>query len=203
MPFIPNTDEERRVMLEAIGVDSIEDLFEMIPPELHLGRSLNLPPAMGELELGTHLGELAARNTPASEAVCFLGAGSYDHFIPALVDFVASRSEFYTSYTPYQAEASQGTLKALFEYQTLITQLTGMDVSNASLYDGAGAVSEAVLMACNVTRRHAKVVALSTVHPEYRQVLGTYLQNLETALVTVDVPAGTIAPQGLEAMFDE
>ena len=150
MPYIPNTDEDRQAMLQAIGVESIDELFEMIPSELHLGRALNLPPAMGRLELAVHMGDLAAKNTPASQAVCFLGAGSYDHFIPAVVDFVASRSEFYTSYTPYQAEASQGTLKALFEYQTLITQLTGMDVSNASLYDGAGAVAEAVLMACNV-----------------------------------------------------
>ncbi len=203
MPYIPNTDEDRHAMLQAIGVESIDELFEMIPSELHLGRALNLPPAMGELELAAHMGDLAAKNTPASQAVCFLGAGSYDHFIPAVVDFVASRSEFYTSYTPYQAEASQGTLKALFEYQTLITQLTGMDVSNASLYDGAGAVAEAVLMACNVTRRHAKVVALSTVHPEYRQVLQTYLQNLETRLVTVDAPCGTASPDALDSVIDE
>ena len=190
-------------MLEAIGVGSIDELFEMIPSELHLGRALDLPPAMGELELAGHVGELASQNVPASQGACFLGAGSYDHFIPAVVDFVASRSEFYTSYTPYQAEASQGNLKALFEYQTLITQLTGMDVSNASLYDGAGAAAEAVLMACNVTRRHAKVVVSSTVHPEYRQVLGTYLENLETELVTFDARNGVTPAESLEAVLDD
>lgn len=203
MPYIPNTDEDRRAMLQAIGAASIDELFEMIPADLHLGRALDLPPALGELELAAHVGELAARNRPASHSTCFLGAGSYDHFIPSVVDFVASRSEFYTSYTPYQAEASQGNLKALFEYQTLIAQLTGMDVSNASLYDGAGAAAEAVLMACSVTRRHAKVVVASTVHPEYRQVLGTYLQNLETELVTVGAPNGTVAPEELDAAMDD
>lgn len=203
MPYIPNTDEDRRAMLEAIGVGSVDELFEMIPAELHLGRPLDLPRAMGELELAAHVGDLAARNVPASQGTCFLGAGSYDHFIPSVVDFVASRSEFYTSYTPYQAEASQGNLKALFEYQTLITQLTGMDVSNASLYDGAGAAAEAVLMACNVTRRHAKVVVSSTVHPEYRQVLGTYLENLETELVTFDAANGVTSVEAIDAMVDE
>ena len=203
MPFVPNTDEDRRVMLEAIGVGSIDELFEMIPAELHLGRGLDIPAAMGELELAAHVGELAAENVSASQGACFLGAGSYDHFIPSIVDFVASRSEFYTSYTPYQAEASQGNLKALFEYQTLITQLTGMDVSNASLYDGAGAAAEAVLMACNVTRRHGKVVVLSTVHPEYRQVLGTYLENLETELVTLEVPSGVVSAEKLDEVVDD
>ncbi len=203
MPYVPNTDEDRQAMLEAIGVGSIDELFEMIPSDLHLGRALDLPPAMGELELTAHVGELAAQNVPASQGACFLGAGSYDHFIPSVVDFVASRSEFYTSYTPYQAEASQGNLKAFFEYQTLITQLTGMDVSNASLYDGAGAAAEAVLMACNVTRRHAKVVVSSAVHPEYRQVLSTYLKNVETELVTLDAPDGVTPAAALDAIVDD
>lgn len=203
MPYVPNTDEDRQAMLEAIGVGSIDELFEMIPSDLHLGRALDLPPAMGELELTSHVGELAAQNVPASQRACFLGAGSYDHFIPSVVDFVASRSEFYTSYTPYQAEASQGNLKAFFEYQTLITQLTGMDVSNASLYDGAGAAAEAVLMACNVTRRHGKVVVSSAVHPEYRQVLSTYLENVETELVTLDAPDGVTSASALDAVVDD
>lgn len=203
MPYIPNTDEDRQAMLEAIGVDSIDALFEMVPADLHLGRPLDLPAAMGELELAAHVGQLAASNQPASQSVCFLGAGSYDHFIPSVVDFVASRSEFYTSYTPYQAEASQGNLKVFFEYQTLITQLTGMDVSNASVYDGGAAAAEAVLMACNVNRRHAKVLATSTVHPEYRQVLETYLANLETELVTVGASGGTIAPEEVDEALDD
>ena len=145
-------------MLEAIGAESLEELFAMVPAELRLGRRCDVPPAMGELELTAHLAALAARNTSAGRRACFLGGGSYDHFIPAVVDFVASRSEFYTSYTPYQAEVSQGNLQALFEYQTLITQLTGMDVSNSSLYDGGSAAAEAVLMAMHATRRTGRVV---------------------------------------------
>jgi glycine dehydrogenase subunit 1 len=157
---------------------------------------------MGEMELTAHLQRLAARNTSAAQAVCFLGAGSYDHFIPAVVDFVAARSEFYTSYTPYQAEASQGSLQALFEYQTLIAQLTGMDVSNSSLYDGGSAAAEAVLMALGATRRTARVVVAQSVHPEYRQILATYLANLDTELITVGTPEGAVAPEQLEAAVD-
>ena len=203
MPYIPTTDDDRRAMLEAIGAGSIDELFDMIPEELRLGRELDLPAAMGELELSGHIAELAGQNSAASESTCFLGAGSYDHFIPSVVDFVASRSEFYTSYTPYQAEASQGNLKALFEYQTLITQLTGMDVSNASLYDGAGAAAEAVLMSLNATRRYGKVVTAASVHPEYRQVLDTYLVNLGTEMVTVGTPDGVVAVEDLEAAIDD
>ena len=129
MPYFPNTEADRQAMLEAIGAASIDELFAMIPAELRMKRGLCVPPGLGELELTAHLAELAAQNTPAGQAACFLGGGSYDHFIPAVVDMVAGRSEFYTAYTPYQAEASQGSLQAFFEYQTLVTQLTGMDVS--------------------------------------------------------------------------
>jgi glycine dehydrogenase subunit 1 len=197
MPYIPHTAQERQAMLERIGVASVEALFDTVPGELRLDREIDLPPAMGELELTDHIARLAAENTPAGQSVCFLGGGSYDHFIPATVDFVAARSEFYTSYTPYQAEASQGTLQALFEYQTLITQLTGMDVSNASLYDGASAAAEAVLMALGATRRGDRVVTAASVHPEYRQVLATYLANLSVELVTVGTPQGTVTPEDL------
>ena len=190
-------------MLERIGVASVEELFDMVPAELRLERELDLPPAMGELELAGHMARLAAENTPAGQSTCFLGGGSYDHFIPATVDFVAARSEFYTSYTPYQAEASQGTLQALFEYQTLITQLTGMDVSNASLYDGASAAAEAVLMALGATRRWDRVVTAASVHPEYRQVLATYLANLNVELVTVGTAQGTVTPDDLAEAVDE
>lgn len=203
MPYIPNTEDDRRAMLEAIGAESIDELFDMIPRQFRLDRPLDLPAALGELALRDHIRQLAERNTAASTATCFLGGGSYDHFIPAIVDFVAARSEFYTSYTPYQAEASQGTLTALFEYQTMITRLTGMDVSNASLYDGAGAAAEAVLMAIGATGRAKRVVTASSVHPEYRQVLATYLANLDMQLQTVDTPGGVLAPEALDAAVDE
>lgn len=203
MPYIPHTPDDRQAMLDAIGVASVEELFDMVPAELRLHRDLKLPAAMGELELSTHLGALAAQNIPAGQSVSFLGAGSYDHFIPALVDFVSSRSEFYTAYTPYQPEASQGTLQAMFEYQTLITQLTGMDVSNASLYDGGSAVAEAVLMALETTRRWGRVVLAGSVHPEYRQVLATYLANLDVELVTLATPSGAVTPEDLAAAVND
>ena len=202
MPYLSHTPQDRQAMLDAIGVQSLDELFEMVPAELRLDRELDLPPALGEMELSAQMSRLAARNMPVGGAVCFLGAGSYDHFIPAVVDFVASRGEFSTSYTPYQAEASQGTLQALFEYQTLITQLTGMDVSNASLYDGGSAVAEAVLMAMSATRRWGKIVTVASVHPEYRQILSTYLANLDTELVTVGTPQGTAAVDQLAAAVD-
>jgi glycine dehydrogenase subunit 1 len=179
-------------MLQAIGAASVEELFASVPPELRLERPPAVPPAMGELELTAQMSELAGRNVPAGQAACFLGGGAYDHFIPAIVDFVAARSEFYTAYTPYQPEASQGTLQAIFEYQTLVAQLTGMDVANASLYDGASAAAEAVLMALHATNRPGRVVTAASVHPEYRQVLATYLANLQTELVTLPTPQGTI-----------
>ena len=198
MPYFPNTEADRRDMLEAIGVPSIDDLFATIPAELQMKRGLCVPPGLGELELTAHLSQLAAQNTSADQAACFLGGGSYDHFIPAVVDMISGRSEFYTAYTPYQAEASQGSLQAFFEYQTLVTQLTGMDVSNASMYDGGSAAAEAVLMAMHATGR-SRVVTLESVHPEYRQVLATYLANTGADLAVLDTPEGTISPAELAA----
>src|ERR1700676_4773657 len=131
MAYILNTPDDQRAMLEAIGVASLEELFAQIPPELRLGRDLSIAPALGEMELTAHMTALAGQNVAAGQKVCFLGCGSYYPFVPACVDYVAGRGEFYTSYTPYQPEASQGNLQVFFEYQTLITQLTGMDVSNA------------------------------------------------------------------------
>jgi glycine dehydrogenase subunit 1 len=202
MPYFLNTSDDQQAMLAAIGAESLDELFAMVPAELRLGRPLGVPPAMGELELTAHVESLAARNQAAGQGACFLGAGSYDHFVPSVVDFIASRSEFYTAYTPYQPEASQGSLQAFFEYQTLITQLTGMDVSNASLYDGGSAVAEAVMMALNATRR-SRVVVASSVHPEYRQVLTTYLANLNVELVTIGTPDGSIAPDDAAAAIDD
>jgi len=197
MPYFLNTPEDQQAMLEAIGARSLEELFEMVPPELRLARDLDLPPAMTEMELSAHMGQLAGENAAAGEAACFLGGGCYDHFVPAVVDYVAGRGEFYTSYTPYQAEASQGNLQAFFEYQTLICQLTGMDVSNASLYDGASSAAEAVLMCLSLTKRMGRVVTAESVHPEYRQTIATYLSNLGVELVTVGTPRGTVSPEQL------
>ncbi len=201
MPYIANTLEDQRAMLEAIGASSLDELFSAIPPELRLGRALDIPPALSEMELTSRLTALAARNQSTDQKVCFLGGGSYDHFIPAVVDTIASRGEFYTSYTPYQPEASQGNLQVFFEYQTFITRLTGMDVSNASLYDGASAAAEAVLMAAHATGRK-RIVAARSVHPEYRQVLATYLSDLDLELATVDTPEGTLRPGDLAAAID-
>ncbi len=203
MPYHYNTPEDKQAMLAAIGAESVDVLFDSIPAELKLGRRLDLPPALSELELDRHLRELASHNTSAGEAVCFLGAGSYDHFIPAVVDTIGSRSEFYTSYTPYQAEASQGNLQVMFEYQSLITELTGLDISNASLYDGASAAAEAVLMAISATGRHGKVVVPESLHPEYRSTMATYLENLATDLVTIPTPGGVVDPETLADAIDD
>lgn len=203
MPYLLNTPQDQEKMLQDIGVGSLDELFQMVPSELRLQRPLDLPPAMSEMELTAHMGRLANANGSAESHVCFLGGGSYDHFIPAVVDHVGNRSEFYTSYTPYQPEASQGNLQVFFEYQTLICQLTGMDVSNASLYDGGSAATEAVLMAVTATRRHGRVVVPETLHPEYRQILATYLENLGIELVTVPCPEGTVSPEDVASALND
>ncbi len=204
MTYQQNTPEDRQAMLQSIGVASIEELFAQVPAELQLKGPLKLPPAQGELELAGHMAQLAARNQDMSCWTCFLGAGSYDHFIPAVVDYIAGRGEFYTSYTPYQPEVSQGNLQAFFEYQTMITQLTGMDVSNASLYDGGSAAAEAVLMSFTATGRSQRVVVSQGVHPEYRRILHTYLENLDTQIVELPCPGGTTDPQAAaEALGQE
>jgi glycine dehydrogenase subunit 1 len=203
MPYLYNTPEDQAAMLEAIGAKSIEDLFAMVPADMRLQRSLNIPPAVSEIELTQHMTALAAKNEHANSKVCFLGGGSYDHFIPAAVDELAGRGEFYTSYTPYQAEVSQGNLQVVFEYQSLITRLTGLDVANASLYDGGSAAAEAVLMAVSSTKRYGKVVTAASVHPEYRETIATYLKNLGVELVTIGTPDGVLKPQELAAAVDD
>lgn len=189
MNYVPNTDRDRSEMLKHIGVSCIDELFSDIPEEVRLKRELQLPPAMSEHELARHMAELAQKNTTTDEMVSFLGAGSYDHFIPSVVRHVISRSEFYTAYTPYQAEISQGMLQAIFEYQTLMCELAAMDISNASLYDGATAVAEAATMACRQTRRQ-EIVVSSAVHPEYRATLKTYARNLGLQVVEAGIKDG-------------
>lgn len=203
MPYHFNTPEDTQQMLQSIGADSVDELFESIPETLRLQRPLDLPAAMGELELSQHMQGLAEKNLHHQNSVCFLGGGSYDHFIPAVVDSLASRGEFYTSYTPYQPEVSQGNLQCMFEYQTLICQLTGMDVSNASLYDGGSAVTEAALMALSLTRGKNQVVISDAVHPEYRQILSTYLSNLDAELVTVPSENGQTSAASLAASVND
>lgn len=193
--YLLSTPEDVAAMLARIGVPSVEALFANIPADLRFGRLLDIPPAMSEIELTAHMQALANKNQSATDAVCFLGGGAYDHFIPSVVDVIASRSENYTAYTPYQAEASQGTLQAIYEYQTMMCQLTGMDVANASLYEGGSAVAEAVLMALNITdRKGGEVLVAESVHPEYRQVLTTYVANLNVTVRTLPTPAGFLNP---------
>lgn len=203
MAYILNTPAEQQEMLRTIGAETIDDLFASIPAEFRLQRPLDLPAPLSEMELTEEVARLAARNRGLDQAVCFLGGGAYDHFIPAVVDTVASRSEFYTAYTPYQAEASQGSLQAFFEFQTLICQLTGMDVANASLYEAGHAVAEAAIMAMSTQLRHGKVVVAESVHPHYRQTLQTYLANLDPTVVTVPTPSGAVAPGDLAAALDD
>jgi glycine dehydrogenase subunit 1 len=183
MRFIPSGAEERRRLRRAIGLDHPDKLFDSIPAAYRLQRPLNLPAPMSEPELVAHLRSLARRNLDPFDAAVFAGAGAYRHFIPAVVDHLISRSEFYSSYTPYQPEFSQGTLQAIFEYQTLICQLTGMDVSNASLYDGASALAEGILLAHRATRKPT-VVACDTVHPSYLQVARTMTSHLGIRIET-------------------
>jgi glycine dehydrogenase subunit 1 len=178
MSFIPNTDADRARMLEAVGVGSVAELFRDVPQEHRFPR-LDLPAALSEQEILGELDALASRNAAPGRVPCFLGAGAYRHFIPSVVDYVLSRSEFYTAYTPYQPEISQGTLQAIFEYQSMIARLTAMDVSNASHYDGATSAAEAVIMALNVSHQGRPRVVLSPgLHPQYREVIRTYTQGM-------------------------
>ncbi|MEM9657102.1 MAG: aminomethyl-transferring glycine dehydrogenase subunit GcvPA, partial [Planctomycetota bacterium] len=202
MPYLYNTAADQREMLDAIGAESIEELFDPIPDSLMLDRPLDLPPAMCEMELNAHLLQLARRQPTPGQLSCFLGGGAYDHFVPAVVDAICSRGEFYTSYTPYQAEASQGNLQAMFEFQSLIARLTGMQVANSSLYDGASAAAEAVLMALRSRPTKRRIVAPSTLHPEYREVIATYLDRLDAELVTLDCSRGIIEASALRDMID-
>src|SRR2546430_6658860 len=175
MRYIPNSQADRQRMLAEIGVDSMEQLFSGIPEKLRLRRFLDLPRALSEPELLEYFRKRASKNE--IDPALFIGAGIYRHYIPIIVDALISRSEFYTAYTPYQAEMAQGTLQGIFEFQTYIAQLTGMDVANASLYDGSTGLAEAVLMAHRIKKKN-KVLVARTVHPEYRAVLATYAKNL-------------------------
>ena len=175
MRYLPHTSNEIEQMLSTIGVASIADLFASIPEELRLKEPLALPPALPELELRDHLRTLSRKNAHGTEWINFLGGGAYRHYVPSAVGYLLKRSEFSTGYTPYQAEVSQGTLQTLFEFQTMVAELCGMEIANASIYDGATATAEAVLMSLRLNRRHRVLLARS-LHPAYRRVIKTYLR---------------------------
>ena len=186
MTYLPHTERNRAEMLAAIGVNSLEDLFPDVPDQ-HKFPELRLPAALSEMETWWEMQGLSEANADVNHYACFLGAGAYNHYVPHTVDYVLRRGEFYTAYTPYQPEISQGTLQAMFEYQSMICQLTGMDVSNASHYDGATSMAEGVLLAMNATKGHRKKIVLSpAVHPQYRSVLRTYTQGMKVSIVGDD-----------------
>ncbi len=201
MRFIPVTCEEQVEMLARIGVRSVDELFGDIPEDARLARPLRVTDGMTEIELAAHLESLAARNRHGGQVVSFLGAGIYDHYVPAIVDAVVGKPAFFTAYTPYQPEVSQGTLQAVYEYQSMICQLTGMDVSNASMYDGATAFAEAALMAARVTKRR-RVVVSGAVHPEWREVLATYVQSGTLEVVEVAATGGVTDAPSVAAQMD-
>jgi glycine dehydrogenase subunit 1 len=196
--YVSNTQEQQKVMLSDIGKNSIQELFTGLPEKARLKKKLDLPPALSEMELSAYMKELAGRNSNLDEYTCFLGAGAYDHYVPSLVGNITSRQEFYTAYTPYQPEISQGTLQAIFEFQTMICELSGMDVSNASMYDGATALAEAVSMACQHTKRDEILIA-NTVHPEYRDVLKTYARFKGVKIIEIGCNNGRIDENDLES----
>src|SRR5882724_4100165 len=201
MRYIPSSETDRKAMLAAIGAESIEQLFAGIPERLRLRRLLDIPNALTEPDLIRFFQKMAARNTTGYAS--FIGAGVYQHHIPVTIDALISRSEFYTAYTPYQAEIAQGTLQAIFEFQTFITQLTGLEVANASLYDGSTGLGEAVLMAHRITKRNRFLVAKS-VHPEYRAVVATYARNLGIEIELIDyAESGRVNLERIGKLMDD
>lgn len=202
MTYIPITAADEKAMLAAIGVKSVDELFSDVPPSVILKNGLNLPKGMSEPELKRFFNMIGKNNQPVSDRPCFLGAGVYYHEVPAAVKAVVTRPEFLTSYTPYQPEIAQGTLQVLFDFQTYMVELTGLEVSNASLYDGASAVAEAALLGLRIKKAESFVYVSKAVHPEYRQVIQTYLnpqghkvreidlKGTETDLETLKPPFG-------------
>jgi len=201
MDYTQITPSEQGEMLAAIGAADLDELFGAIPDRFRFRGELDLPPARAELELQRELAEMAAHNHGPHDMVCFMGGGAYDHFCPVLVDQLITRGEFLTAYTPYQAEASQGSLQAFFEFQTQVARLTGLEIANASLYEGATAVAEAVLMALNTTGRR-RVLVGQTLHPEYLAVLRTYLSDLPVELVELPAEGGRVAAATVAARAD-
>lgn len=197
-PYIPNTPEDQKQMLGTIGVSSIDELFCDIPDDIILKKKLNINDEMSEMELLKYMKNISDKNISLEELTCFLGAGAYDHYIPAVVNHIISKPEFYTAYTPYQAEISQGTLQTIFEYQSMICELTGLEAANASMYDGATACAEAALVAVDSTRKK-KIVVSKTVHPETRKVLKTYTKFKGAELIEIEMIDGVTDVDKLNA----
>ncbi len=202
MPYISNTEAQRQAILKKIGVASFDELIAAIPPQMRLSGSLNMDEPYSELEISRKVKELSCNDLCTGNANSFLGAGVYDHFIPAAVDSIVSRPEFFTAYTPYQAEVSQGTLQFIYEFQTMICELTGMEIANASMYDGASAIAEAILMGVRKNRL-TKAIIPATLHPEYEKVIKIYTQGLGIELITAPMKDGLIDLAALEALMDE
>lgn len=200
--YLPMTDQDEKDMLNAIGMNSIQELFAEIPESVRFSGNLKIPAAMSEPALTKHMGRLSGKNASFDQYISFLGAGVYEHHIPSVVDHVLSRSEFYTAYTPYQPEISQGELQAIFEFQTMICELTGMDVANSSMYDGFTALAEAASVAAATSRRK-KIVVSETVHPEARHILGTYAKGFGWEVVQVPSKDGLTDLEALETLSDE
>jgi glycine dehydrogenase subunit 1 len=197
--YLSLTDADRAEMLAAIGVSSVDELFEQVPPGVRFDRELDVPPALGEAELVRHIEELASRNVHTGAELSFVGAGIYDHYVPAVADVVLSRGEFLTAYTPYQPEMSQGVLQAIFEYQTVICELTGMDVSNASGYDGSTVAADAVFVAKHAVPGRTKIVLAEALNPQVRQVVKTYAPGFGLEVVEVPQRGGATDPEELAA----
>src|SRR5215216_2013451 len=195
------TDADRRAMLDAIGAGSVDELFEQIPTEVRLDRDLDLPPGLTETECFDHLASLAERNAHADAEICFLGAGMYDHYVPAIVDAITQRSEFLTPYTPYQPEVSQGGLQVMFEFQTAMSELTALPVSNASLYEGPSSVASAAYLASGATGRK-RLVASRGLHPASRETLATYARGFGAEVVEVPLEGGLTDPGALSDAID-
>jgi glycine dehydrogenase subunit 1 len=202
--YSSTTDADRAAMLEAIGVSSAAELFADLPAEMRLGRDLELPPGLSETEAFDHLAALAARNADADSEVCFLGAGMYDHYVPAIVDAITQRSEFLTPYTPYQPEVSQGGLQAMFEFQTAVAELTALPVANASLYEGPSSVASAAYLALGARRGRRRLVASRGLHPHSRETLATYARGFGAEVTEVGIEDGlTSAGELAEALSDD
>jgi glycine dehydrogenase subunit 1 len=203
MPYVQHTAAEQEELLRAIGVRRLEDLFAAIPAEIRLQHRLDLPAGQSEYEVLRDLGALGARNRPAGSMTSFLGAGIYDSIVPSVVGAMLSRSEFYTAYTPYQAEISQGTLQTIYEFQTMVANLTGMDLANASMYDGASALAESAMLMTDGTERR-RILVPASLHPRYRAVLDTYTSDLEHEIVVLPYGAdGRLDAARVAAACDE